>query len=156
MAFFERAIPEEGYCDTWCILGCLHLRRKRCSRRDRYRSRDDRHRAQNSNLCREQMHRPTSPAGTPARFAENFGEQGLDRATFGDVVAVRAMTAPDRVLAIERRAHAGRDRLLADVQMARTADLAAVDHIRDDLLRAADAPHRAPLIQAPGGWHCGQ
>src|SRR5262249_44254136 len=55
--------------------------------------------------------------------------------------------ARDRVVAAQRRADAGGDRLLADVLVRHARDLVRVHELDDALLEAADRPHRAVELE---------
>src|SRR5581483_4122653 len=75
---------------------------------------------------------------------QNLGEQRFERSSFGQIMAVRAVSSPDGVLRRERRAHARRNGFLSDRKMTGPAGFPAFHHPPDSLLGPPDAQHASP------------
>ena len=63
-------------------------------------------------------------------------------AALGENVPMTAVRSRDEVIAAQRRADTGGDRLLADVRMGATDDVARLHQLQRPFLEAADQPHR--------------
>ena len=123
------------------------LRGERRADGERDRGGDERHRAEEANLRRDQMHRAATAPGAPGRFAIQLGHHRGEVAALGQVVPMRAMATPDVVVPAERGADAGGDRFLADVEMARRLDLARLYQVRHALFESPDLAHAAIRLE---------
>ena len=139
VAFFHRAVPEERNRDP--AIGS-QLRRQTRSHRKRNRGGDERHRAEQPNVGCKKVHRPATSSGAAGAFPEDFRHHGLQIPAFGQVMAVRAVSAPDIVLFLERRTDPGRDGFLPNAEMTRSLDVASRDEVGDALLNEANPQHR--------------
>ena len=103
-----------------------------------------------SNRCIEPPLPPLQPGGLAEQLRHD--RRGADAARQG--VAVLAVGAGDVVVRAECREAADRHRLLADVEVAESADLAQAVRLAGLLLEPADEHHLAepaPVLLGPGG-----
>ena len=89
------------------------------------------------------VHRAALAVAEAVALAVDLGHHALDVAALGDRVAVAAMRAGDVVVGAEVGADAGRDRLLARVEMHEARDLAGGELGVQALLELADRAHHA-------------
>ena len=89
----------------------------------------------------EQVHRPALALGGTRGLAEQLGHDRARRHAASQRVPVLAVGADDVVVRSQRGDTAYRDRLLPDVEMAETADLAEAVGFAGLLLEPADEHH---------------
>ena len=92
---------------------------------------------------------PPRPREQPGGPPEQLGHQLARRHALGQGVAVAAVGAEDHVVRAQVGAHAGRDRLLADVGVAGAVDQAACVGPGQRLLGPPDHDHLAVERRAP-------
>src|SRR4029077_20124222 len=73
----------------------------------------------------DRMHRATLAATDAVHAPEQFGHHAVDRGALGDQVTVTAMRRSDPVARLERGAGTDGDRLLTDVEVHESRQLAA-------------------------------
>ncbi len=96
----------------------------------------------------DDVHRPALTPAVAVDAAKQLRHHPVHLRTLGDQMAVPAVRRRDAVVRTQRRAHAGRDGLLADVEMHEPGKLTALEQRRELLLEAADPQHRAMHLQA--------
>ena len=101
----------------------------------------DRDGAEDANFRSDQMHRTSAASRTARALSEEFRHHFFEASPFGEVVAVRSMTAENVIVGPQNGANSGCDRLLPDAQVARASDFSFFDEFRDALFGAADAQH---------------
>src|SRR5690606_12982320 len=100
----------------------------------------------------EEVHRAALAARAAVDLAEEFGHARVGGHAAGEAEAVVAVGGDERVPVVERPDGAGRDGLLAYVEVEEAGDLLAAVHLRGALLEAAleqhVAVHRVEVVRA--------
>src|SRR5262249_29680514 len=102
---------------------------------------DDAARAHHSNFRREEVHAPTASTGATCGATIEFGEKQPRIEAFAERVAVAAMCAEDRVLALQMRAYANSDGLLPDISVTGAVNQSTLVRFRKALFAQADELH---------------
>ena len=102
---------------------------------------DDPVRAEHPAVDVGDVHRPALAAAEPVRAAVDLEHHRLHVAALRDRVSVAAMGAGDVVVVVQVRADAGRDRLLARVEVDESRDVAGCELDVQPLLELADRAH---------------
>jgi hypothetical protein len=121
----------------------LHPVAEREPRRQRQAAADDGVAAVEVRLRVEEVHRAAAPAGAAGRLSVHLGECRLHAHAARERMAVLAVGRDDPVALRERRHHADGDRLLAVVEVKKSADLLLRVELGAFRLEAADAQHAA-------------
>jgi hypothetical protein len=92
------------------------------------------------------VHRAALAAAVPGVTAGQLGEHQAEVRALGDGVGVRAVPADHVVVAVERRAGADGDALLADAEVQQALQLPLGVQLGDLLLERPDPPHRVQQL----------
>ena len=137
------AVAEERDRDA---LLALELERERGADDPGEPARDDGVRPEVPDLEVVQVHRAAEPARAALLLPVQLGHDRVDVRPLRDRVAVRAVGRRDDVLARERGADPGRDRLLPDRDVQEPGQLAGAEALLDLLLEAPDQEHLAEEV----------
>ena len=99
----------------------------------------------------EKVHRAALAAGATGDFAEKFGHTLPGAHSPGEGVAMIPVGGDDRIILVERGDGTDGNGLLADIEVAKTADLGLHESLGGLLLEPTDENHLAEQIHALGG-----
>jgi len=134
------AVAEECDCDA---LFAAHLKRECRAHDPGYSARDDRVRAQVSDLDVVEMHRAAVAVRAALDLSVQLRHDPFDRRSLRDRMSVGAMRRGDHVLALEGGAHSRRDGLLPYRDVQESRQLAGPKALLHLLLEAPDQQHLA-------------
>src|SRR6266849_2046940 len=140
MSLPSTTIPEKRHRDTALA---FHLRREAGAGDDRDPAGDDAVGAEHADAEIGDVHRAALALAVAGLPAVELGHHAVEVRTLGDAVAVATMRRDDPVAAVERGTDADSDRLLTDVAVHHTVDLAGEIVGRGALLEMADRQHPA-------------
>jgi len=133
------AVAEERDDDP---IGSREPRRQRGAGADGQPGRHDAVAAEDVEVQRGDVHGSAEAAAVPVLPSHQLGHHPVHPRALGDAMAVAAVGPDDVVVLAQRRAGAGRDRLLADVGVRRSLHQALVEQLHRALVEPADLHHR--------------
>ena len=132
------AVAQEGHRDA---VEALHPARQRRSGRDGDAGPDDPVRPQDPEVEVGHVHRPALSAAVARRLPVQLGEEPGQISTLGKDVTVPAMGRGEVIVGAQRRAHAGRGGLLADVGVDEPRHSPGREQLYQTFLRLPDQDH---------------
>ncbi len=143
-AFVDAPSPKNA---TATFLVLRNFCGERRADRDRRTAADDAVRAEHAELHVGDVHAAALAFAVAGRAAEQLGEHAVELAALGDEVTVAAVRAGDLVVARQVHHHAGGDRLLPDIEVQGTRNLAGFHQLSGLFFEDADADHAAVDIE---------
>ena len=136
----QRAVTEERHRHA---TGAAHLVRQRTAHGERNAGTDDAVGPEHADVHVGHVHGTATAAAQAGIAAHDLGEQAHEVDPARQAVAVTAVIGGDGVGRLQRRHHAGGNRLLTDAQMDEPRHFAGGEQLRQAPFRTADAAHGA-------------